>query len=50
MATENRRVMVYLPSELEAKIAEYCTEYNIAHKEKQGNIVTSLMYPTFVER
>ncbi|MCY7337909.1 MAG: hypothetical protein LH613_17130 [Chamaesiphon sp.] len=42
MATENRGVMVYLPSELEAKIAEYCTEYNITRKDKQGNIVTSL--------
>jgi hypothetical protein len=42
MATDNRGVMVYLPSELEAKIAEYCTEYNITRKDKQGNIVTSL--------
>jgi hypothetical protein len=42
MATENRGVMVYLPSELEAKIAEYCTEYNITRKDKQGNTVTSL--------
>jgi hypothetical protein len=42
MATDNRGVMVYLPSELEAKIAEYCTEYNITRKDKQGNTVTSL--------
>jgi hypothetical protein len=42
MATDNRGVMVYLPSELEAKIVEYCTEYNITRKDKQGNIVTSL--------
>ncbi len=42
MATDNRGVMVYLPSELEAKIAEYCTEHNITRKDKQGNIVTSL--------
>jgi hypothetical protein len=42
MATDNRGVMVYLPSELEAKMAEYCTEYNITRKDKQGNIVTSL--------
>lgn len=42
MATENRGVMVYLPSELETKIVEYCTEYNITRKDKQGNIVTSL--------
>ncbi len=34
--------MVYLPSELETKIVEYCTEYNITRKDKQGNIVTSL--------
>jgi hypothetical protein len=42
MATDNRGVMVYLPSEVEAKMAEYCTEYNITRKDKQGNIVTSL--------
>jgi hypothetical protein len=42
MATDNRGVMVYLPSELEAKIAEYCTEYNITRKDKQGNTATSL--------
>ena len=42
MATDNRGVMVYLPSEVETKIIEYCTEYNITRKDKQGNIVTSL--------
>ena len=42
MATENRGVMVYLPSELEAKIAEYCTDNNITRKDKHGQIVTSL--------
>jgi hypothetical protein len=42
MATDNRGVMVYLPSDVEAKISEYCTEYNITRKDKQGNIVTSL--------
>jgi hypothetical protein len=42
MATENRGVMVYLPSEVEAKMIEYCTRYNITRKDKQGNIVTSL--------
>jgi hypothetical protein len=42
MATDNRGVMVYLPSEVEAKMIEYCTEYNITRKDKQGNIVTSL--------
>ncbi|WP_373538640.1 hypothetical protein [Chamaesiphon sp.] len=35
-------MMVYLPSELEAKITEYCTEHNITRKDKQGNVVTSL--------
>lgn len=42
MSTQNRGVMVYLPSELEAKIAEYCTEYNITRRDKQGNLTTSL--------
>jgi hypothetical protein len=42
MVTDNRGVMVYLPSEVEAKMVEYCTEYNITRKDKQGNIVTSL--------
>jgi hypothetical protein len=42
MATDNRGVMIYLPSEVEAKMIEYCTEYNITRKDKQGNIVTSL--------
>jgi hypothetical protein len=42
MATNNKGVMVYLPSEVEAKMVEYCTEYNITRKDKQGNIVTSL--------
>jgi hypothetical protein len=42
MATDNRGVMVYLPAEVEAKMAEYCTEYNITRKDRQGNIVTSL--------
>lgn len=42
MATDNRGVMVYLPSEVEAKMIEYCTRHNIIRKDKQGNIVTSL--------
>ena len=42
MATNNRGVMVYLPSEVEAKMTEYCTQYSITRKDKQGNIVTSL--------
>ena len=42
MATQNRGVMVYLPSDLEAKITAYCTEQNITRKDKQGNTATSL--------
>ncbi len=42
MATDNRGVMVYLPSEVEVKMVEYCTQHNITRKDKQGNIVTSL--------
>jgi hypothetical protein len=42
MATENRGVMVYLPSEVELRIQKYCTEYNITRKDKHGNLVTSL--------
>jgi hypothetical protein len=42
MATDNRGVMVYLPSEVESKMNEYCTQYNITRKDKQGNLVTSL--------
>lgn len=42
MATDNRGVMVYLPLEVETKMIEYCTEYNITRKDKQGNTVTSL--------
>ena len=34
--------MVYLPLEVETKMIEYCTEYNITRKDKQGNTVTSL--------
>lgn len=40
MATEDGGVIVCLSSELEAKMVEYCTEYNITRRDKQGNIVT----------
>jgi hypothetical protein len=42
MPTDSRGVMVYLPSEVETKIAEYCTNNNITRKDKHGNIITSL--------
>lgn len=42
MATDNRGVMVYLPLEVEMKMDQYCTKYNITRKDKQGNLVTSL--------
>jgi hypothetical protein len=42
MATDNRGVMVYLPSEVEVKTTEYCTEYNITRKDKQGTSLTAL--------
>lgn len=42
MATENRGVMVYLPPEIEEYITNFCTEYNITRKDKEGNILPSL--------
>jgi hypothetical protein len=42
MATENKGVMVYLPKELEEYITNFCTEYNITRKDKEGNILPSL--------
>jgi biotin operon repressor len=42
MATENRGVMVYLPPEVEEYITNFCTEYNITRKDKEGNILPSL--------
>jgi hypothetical protein len=42
MATENKGVMVYLPKEVEEYITEFCTEYNITRKDKEGNILPSL--------
>jgi hypothetical protein len=42
MATENKGVMVYLPKEVEEYITEFCTEYSITRKDKEGNILPSL--------
>ena len=42
MATENKGVMVYLPKDVEEYITNFCTEYNITRKDKEGNILPSL--------
>ena len=42
MATENRGVMIYLPVDVEEYITNFCTEYNITRKDKEGNILPSL--------
>jgi hypothetical protein len=42
MATENRGVMVYLPPEVEEYITNFCTEYNITRKDREGNTLPSL--------
>lgn len=42
MATENKGVMIYLPKEVEEYITDFCTEYNITRKDKEGNILPSL--------
>ena len=42
MATENKGVMVYLPKDIEEYITNFCTEYNITRKDKEGNIFPSL--------
>jgi len=42
MATENRGVMVYLPVDVEEYITNFCTEYSITRKDKEGNILPSL--------
>jgi hypothetical protein len=42
MATENKGVMVYLPKEVEEYITNFCTEYNITRKDKEGNVLPSL--------
>ena len=42
MATENKAVTCYLPSELEESLTRYCTEYEITRKDKSGKIKPSL--------
>ena len=42
MATENRGVMVYLPPDVEEYMTNFCTEYNITRKDKEGTILPSL--------
>ena len=42
MATENKGVMIYLPKDVEEYITDFCTEYNINRKDKEGNILPSL--------
>lgn len=42
MATENKPVMCYLSEELEQYVTQYCTEYNITRKDKDGNIKPAL--------
>jgi hypothetical protein len=42
MATENKGVMVYLPKEVEEYITNFCTEYSITRKDKDGQVSPSL--------
>jgi hypothetical protein len=42
MATDNRGVMVYLPSDVEEVLERYCTENNITRKNKGGEPMPSL--------
>ncbi len=42
MATENKGVMIYLPKDVEEYITNFCTEYNITRKDKEGNLLPSL--------
>lgn len=42
MATENKAVTCYLPSEIEESLTRYCTEYEITRKDKSGEIKPSL--------
>lgn len=42
MATDNRGVMIYLPSEIEIELNEYCLSNNITRTEKDGTTVPSL--------
>ncbi len=42
MATDNKGVMVYLPSDLEEVLEKYCTENKITRKNKDGEPVASM--------
>ena len=42
MATDNKGVMVYLPPDLEAAMAKYCTDNEITRKNKDGTVMPSM--------
>jgi hypothetical protein len=42
MATDNKGVMVYLPSDLEEVLEKYCTENKITRKNKDGEPMPSM--------
>jgi hypothetical protein len=42
MATDNRPVTCYLPKEIEDSLTQYCTQYRITRKDKDGNIQPAL--------
>jgi hypothetical protein len=42
MATDNRPVTCYLPKDIEDSLTQYCTEYRITRKDKEGNLQPAL--------
>lgn len=42
MATDNKAVTCYLPKDVEDFVTQYCTQYGITRKDKEGNIQPSL--------
>lgn len=42
MATNNKAISAYLPPDIEEYLTQYCTEYEITRKDKEGNIQPSL--------
>ena len=42
MATNNKAISAYLPPDIEKCLTQYCTEYEITRKDKEGNIQPSL--------
>lgn len=42
MATDNKPVTCYLPDDLGQYLTQYCTEYDITRKDKEGNIRPAL--------